>query len=159
MKPRTYFGIALLFPYFLWIIFVMITYPLLGQDVSESWNFVLMPIVYYVIGAILWFIPYTFLAIGMWFWSKGKTKNAARKMVIAAPFLLFVLMLIEAVLVSFPVNSIKELTDYLLGMSVLFGVSSLIFGYFCVGIALGVYKFLQKKNIITEDIQVLLPEI
>jgi len=151
MKPRTYFGLALLLPYFLWIIFALIAYPLSGQDLASTWNTVLMPIVYYVIGIIFWFIPYTILAIVMWFWSKGKSETAVRKLILAAPFLLFVLMLIQTALVSFPVGSIKELADYLVGLFVLLGVSSLVFGYLCAGIGLGIYKFLQKKNLIFEE--------
>jgi hypothetical protein len=60
-------------------------------------------------------------------------------------------MLIEAVLVSLPADSMAELTKDLLGQSVLVGGFSLVFGYSCVGVALGVFKFLQAKNLIAEE--------
>jgi len=57
MKPRTYFGLALFFPYMLWVICALIFFIVSSQEISEPWNVVLMPISFYTFGIILWFIP------------------------------------------------------------------------------------------------------
>jgi len=152
MKPRTYFGIALLFPYILWGICALIVAILSAvQEVPEILNTVLMPIVFYAFGIILWFVPYTILAIGMWIWSKSKSTMALYKLALLAPILLSALMLIEVVLVSLPAVSVAELAKDLLGQSALVGGFSLVFGYLCVGVAMGVFKFLQSKHRIAEE--------
>jgi hypothetical protein len=140
-----------LFPYILWIICALIVFIISSiPKTSPSWEFVMMPFFFYAFGILLWFIPYTILAIGMWVWSKGKSTAALYKPALAAPLLLFVLMLIEVVLISLPVNSVTELTEELLSQSAVLGGFSLVFGYLCVGIALGIYKFLKSRNIIAE---------
>jgi len=68
-----------------------------------------------------------------------------------APLLLFALMFIEVVLVSLPADSIAEFTKNLLGQSALVGGFSLTFGYLCVGVVMGLYKFLQSKSLIKEE--------
>ncbi len=103
MKPRTYFVVALLFPYILWGMCALIVASLsLVQEMPETWNIVLMPIVFYAFGVILWFVPYTLLAIGMWIWSRNKSATALYKLSMLAPILLLPLMLIEAVLIALP---------------------------------------------------------
>lgn len=151
MKPRTFFGLALLFPYILWGICALVLLLLSSQERSTTWNLVLMPITFYAFGVILWFIPYTVLAIGMLIWSRNKPTAALYKLAMLAPILLFVLMLIEAVLVSLPAESIAKLARDIRDQSVLLGGFSLIFGYLCVGVAMGVYKYLRSKNLITEE--------
>lgn len=151
MKPRTFFGLALLFPYILWGICALIFALISSREISENWNVALMPVAFYVFGIVLWFIPYTVLAVGMWIWSRNKSTNALRKLALIAPLLLFVFMLIEVVAVSLPMDSITGLTKDLLNQSALVGGFSLTFGYLCVGIALGIFKFLQTKKIIAEE--------
>jgi hypothetical protein len=118
---------------------------------SDAWNIVLMPVFFFAFGIILWFIPYTVLAIGMWVWSRNQSMRALYKAALIAPLLFLVLMLIEVVLVSLPVESITELTKELLGQSAMLGGFSMVFGYLCVGVALGVFKLLKAKNLIVED--------
>jgi len=151
MKPRTFFGLALLFPYILWGICTLVIVLLSSQETSTAWNIVLMPITYYAFGIILWFIPYTVLAVGTWIWSRNKPTTALYKLAMRAPILLFALLLIETVLVSLPVESVVELTKDMLGQSVLLGGFSLVFGYLCVGIAVGAYNFLRSKRLIAEE--------
>lgn len=152
MKPRTYFGIALMFPYVLWCICTAIFLLLSSlQEVSEPWNFVLMPLVFYVFGIILWFIPYTVLAIGLWIWSRNKSAKSLSKSAILAPILLAILISLEAILVTLPSGSVSEFMADATSQSALVGVFSLIFGYLCVGIAAGVYKILRARNFIAEE--------
>jgi hypothetical protein len=151
MKPRTYFRLALLFPYILWGICALVVFLVTSQETSPAMDIVLMPLMFYVFGIILWLVPYTVLAVGMWIWSRSKSTTALYRLALIAPVLLFVLMLIEVVLVSLPIDSMTELTEELLGQSALVGGFSLVFGYLCVGIALGVYKFLQARNFIAAE--------
>jgi len=151
MKPRTYFGFALLFPYILWGICALIFFLLSSQEMSEAWNLVLMPLMFYAFGIILWFFPYTILAAGMWIWSRNKSTATLYKLALLAPILLSALMLIEVVLVSLPTVSVAELAKDLLGRAALVGGFSFVFGYLNVGIALGVFKFLQSKHRIAEE--------
>ncbi|HRQ23079.1 MAG TPA: hypothetical protein PLF42_06575 [Anaerolineales bacterium] len=151
MKPRTYFGFALLFPYIFWGISMLVTFALSAQETSEAWNFVLAPFAFYALGIILWFIPYTILAIGMWVWSRNRTTSALFKAGIAAPLIFFVLMLIEVIFVTLPSENLTVFMQELLNQSVFLGILSLVYGYLCVGIALGIFKILQSRNLIAQE--------
>lgn len=151
MKPRTYFRLALLFPYLLWCVCALIVFILSRLESSMDWSVVLMPVFYYAFGILVWFIPYTLLAIGMWVWSKNKSKAMLHKKAMIAPPLLVILMLIETTLISLPTDSIEDFTGTMLGQTLLIGGFSLVFGYLCVGIALGVFKLLQARKLIAEE--------
>jgi hypothetical protein len=160
MKPQTYFRIALLTPYILWGIglLVMLALSAMENELSETWNFILMPIAFYTIGIILWFVPYTILAIGLGIWSGNKSITALRSAALAAPFLFFALMTIEIIIVNLPPATIAEFLSAIAEQSLAFGVFSLLYGYLCVGIAFGIFKFLQRKNLIAIEVPPSLPE-
>ena len=151
MKSRTYFGITLLIPYLLWGICGIIAALLSKQEISETWNMILLPVFYYLIGIIFWFIPYTILAIGMWIWSKGRSIKSVKTLILIAPFVLFILTWIEMAAITLPGQSAAESGNYILGISALTGGFSIVFGYFCIGIALGIYKLLKKRNMIMDE--------
>ena len=151
MKPRTYFRLALLFPYFLWAIFALVFFLLQSGDTSTEMNMVLMPVTFYVFGIILWFIPYTLLAIGLWIWSRNKSTTTLYKPALFAPIIFLALMLIEVILASLPAEGMADFVKSALGSAVVPVIFSLLFGYLCVGIALGTFKFLQARNLISED--------
>jgi hypothetical protein len=151
MKPQTFFRLALLFPYALWVVCALVFFLLSRLEIPEAWNIALMPVTFYVFGIILWFIPYTVLAVGLWFWSKNRPITTLRNAALVSPLLFLVLMLIETVLVSLPADSVAEFIQELLGQAVMLGVFSLVFGYLCVGIALGLFKFLQARNLIAQE--------
>jgi hypothetical protein len=158
MKPRTYFRLALLFPYLLWGICILTFLPLSTLEISEAWNVALMPVTFYVFGIILWFVPYTLLAIGLGFWSRNKSTSALRTMALAAPIPFTLLMLAEGVLVNLPAESFSIFIKEILDQSIVIGIFSLVFGYICVGIALGIFKLLQGKNLIAEETAPPIPE-
>lgn len=151
MKPRTYFGLALLFPFILWIISALIAFLLSGQETSTNWDLVLMPVFFYAIGIILWLIPYTLLAIGLWIWSRNKSVKALFKAAMVAPVALGILMLLEGLLVNLPASDLAQLGRELLGQVAMLGGLSLLFGYFCVGIAWGIFKILKARKFIAEE--------
>ena len=154
MKPQPFFRLALLFPYFLWIICALVVALLssLTLETSSNWNVILMPIFFYAFGILIWVIPYTILAIGMSIWSKGKTTKALYKLALTAPILLFILMFVEVVVIYQPAKTMADLTAELPGQAAMLGGLSLFFGYLCVGIALGMFKLLQSKNIVSEEV-------
>lgn len=151
MKPRTYFGLALLTPYALWIVCALIAYLLSGEETSTGWDILLMPVFFYAIGILLWFIPYTLLAIGLWIWSRNKPVKSLFRAAMAAPVLMGVLMFMEGLLVNLPASDLAQLGRELPGQVALLGGLSLVFGYFCVGITLGIYKMLQARKFIAEE--------
>jgi hypothetical protein len=161
MKPQTFFRLALLVPYMLWGIGLLVTLYLSAMegDISETWNFILTPVAYYTFGIVLWFLPYTILAIGLGVWAKNKSINSLRNIALIAPFLFFVLMSIEIIIVNLPATSIAEFLRAIAEQSLAIGIISLLYGYLCVGIAFGIFKFIQRKNLIAIKVPPSLPEI
>ncbi len=157
MKPRTFFRLAFLFPYILWMICALTAFTISSssQVTSSVWDVILMPVFFYAFGIFFWFIPYTLMATGMWIWSGNKSPAMLQRMALTAPLLLFVFLLIEVVLASLPVNNVGELANDLLDQSLLLGGFSLVFGYLCVGIALSVYKVLKANKLIMEEMPLL----
>jgi hypothetical protein len=155
MKPRTFFGLALLTPYLLWVICVLILILLSLLDTPSDWGDILViPFFYFAFGIFLWFIPYNLLAIGMWFWSRGKTTKVLRRLALTSPVLLSLFMVGVVLWMSFPIESLLELTMEVPSQLAVLGGFSLFFGYVCVGIAFGIYKILEAKNLITEGTSV-----
>ena len=159
MKPRRLFGIALLFPYLFWGISLLIGNEFASLDLPDFWNFLLTPIMFYAVGALFWFIPYTLLAIGLWIWSINKSVVSLRKAGLLAPIYLSILVTIGYVIYSLisylPKNGetvvYVEAGTAILGFIALLVASSLFFGYLFVGIGLTVYKLFLSKNLIVED--------
>lgn len=151
MKPQTYFRIALFIPYILWAICLLIFLPISALEISDAWNAALMPLAFYLFGVLLWFIPYSLLAIGLWFWSRGKSVTTLRNAALLSPILFSLLLIIEAVLVSLPADSIIGFVENAVSYTAMLGAFGLVFGYACVGIALGIFKFLQTKKRIAEE--------
>lgn len=158
MNPRTYFRLALLFPYLLWGICALITF-LLSSLEFRALDWLVIPFMIYALGIILWLVPYTALAVGMWIWSRNKSTAALYKLALIAPLLFFVLMFIEATLISLPVESATELVKEMFEQVAIWGGLSLLFGYLCVGATLGIFKFLQAKGLIAEKKLSLDPEV
>ena len=151
MKPRRLFGIALLFPYLFWGVSFLIANLFSSQNVSDTWNILLVPILFYTVGAIFWFIPYTLLAIGMWFWSKNKSIASLRKLGLSAPIVFSGLMSIEYSILIFADNS--STTDWAgtIGFFALIIFSSLVVGYLFVGIVLVIVNNIQKERYVQSE--------
>ena len=150
MKPVTYFRFALLLPYLLWGLSALVI-AVAPRETSPTWTTLLMPVYFYAFGVLVWFIPYTVLAIGMWVWSRDKSATSLFKAAMASPVIFGVLMLLEGLLVTLPASDLAQLGRELPGQVALLGGLSLVFGYFCVGIALGTYKILQARKFIAEE--------
>lgn len=150
MKPVTYFRFALLLPYLLWGLSALVI-AVAPQETSPTWTTLLMPVYFYAFGVLVWFIPYTVLAIGMWVWSRDKSATSLFKAAMISPLVLVVFMVIETALVSLPSQSMSEFGSAFPGQILVLGGFSLVFGYVCVGIALGIYRLLQTRRIIAQE--------
>ena len=150
MKPQTFFRLSLFIPFILWILCAFVTVPLTMSsiDIPETWNTILMPAMFYLIGILLWFIPYTTLAIILWIWSKNRSASALRNAALTSPFFLSFLMVLEAGLIYQSTNDLAEFVQSAFNFFALFGGLSMLFGYLCVGIAFGTLKLLQTRNLI-----------
>lgn len=151
MKSHTYFGLALLLPYILWVISALLAYLYSALEISTDWDILLIPVMFYAIGIIVWFIPYTFLAIVLWIWSRHKPLKVLSRAAMVSPFLLGILIIAQGMLVNLPVGGISQLARDLSEQIIFLGGLSLFFGYLCVGIAFGVFKILQAKNFIVDE--------
>jgi len=152
MKHRKLFGIALLFPYLLWGICFLIANLFPSQNASDLWSVLLVPAMFYTIGVIFWFIPYTLLAILMWMWSKNKSVTSLRKLGLRAPIIFSILVIIEYSIILFSETGTTGWGE-IAGFFALLIVCCLFFGYVSVGTALAVFKFLQSKNLVAEEVQ------
>ena len=152
MKHRRLFGIALLFPYLFWGVSVLTANLFSSHNVSDIWNTLLVPILFYPVGAIFWFVPYTLLAIGLWLWSKNKTIASLRKLGLSAPIVFSGLMAIEYSIIMFADNS--STTDWAgtMGFLALLIFSSLVFGYLFVGITIMIFNTLRSNNLIADEV-------
>lgn len=151
MKPRTYFGLALLFPYLLWVICVLVVVILSSKEITPAVNAVVTPFFLYAFGILAWFIPYTLLAIGMWLWSKNRSIQALNKMALVAPIILSILLIVEVILVLLPGKNWADLAKDLPVQAASIAGFSLVFGYLCVGIAFGLFRLLQARHFIAQE--------
>jgi hypothetical protein len=150
MKPKNFLRLTLLVPYILWGICLLIFY-LTSQITSAVWDIMLMPVRVYTFGIILWFIPYTLLALGLLIWSRNKSTKAIYRIYSISPFLLLIFMILESIVVSMNTGEMVDGMKSTLATSLFLGGLSLVFGYICVGIAAGLYKLLRTKNFIKEE--------
>lgn len=155
MKPHTYFRLALLLPFFLWII-TLIAGLLLSQSetLPEILNILAIPILFYGLGIIFWFIPYMVICIGLWIWSGNKSIATLRNAALIAPIMFYLLLLFEMLVMYFFSDSLTNFTQEILEIAALLGVVSLFFGYLCVGIAFALFKILQIKKVIVPEEEV-----
>lgn len=150
MKPKNFLRLTLLLPYILWGICLLIFY-LTSQITSAVWDILLMPFRIYTFGIILWFIPYTLLALGLLIWSRNKSTKAIYRIYSISPILLLIFMILESIVISMNTGEMVDGMKSTLASSLSLGVLSLIFGYVCVGIGAGLNKFLQANNFIKEE--------
>ncbi len=164
MKPKTFLRLTLLIPYLLWgisAIFMLVvsSLPTALDASSPIINTLAMIPILYSFGIVLWGIPYTLLAVGLWLWSRGKPTKKIIKTFAWAPILLIVPMMIETLIMDYrSFRSYSELarnwqsfwSGFAYSTVTLTGLS-LAFGYLCIGLAYGVYKLLWKLKLILDE--------
>jgi len=106
---------------------------------------------FYVIGIVLWGIPYTILALGLLLWSIKKPVPTIFKVFIFSPFLLSILMVLEIVLISYwplQAQSLGDSTDFLSSLLVVV-IPTFIYGYCFVGVGIVLYNAARHLNFIS----------
>jgi hypothetical protein len=148
MKPLAYFRFALLIPYILWCICAAILFVLSAQKIPDALNILYTPAAFYVIGIILWFVPYTLLAAGLMIWSRNKSTVTLSKSAAIAPIMFFALLSIEALLITLPADIGGESIKEALNLIAFLGVISIPVGYLCVGMAAMLYLILRSRGLV-----------
>ena len=159
MKPLVYLRLALLFPYVLWVILLLLMRVLPGMDSSLtleasaiSRSLEMLPMLY-VLGILFWFVPYTLLALTLVMWSRQKQAHRIVRVFALSPIMLTALMLLEINVLSVafddpalgaPVSGFSDL----MSLNLLAVLLTLGAGYFCVALGFGLYKLLQRLNIL-----------
>jgi len=164
MKTQTLLRLSLIIPYLLWGIstIVMLVVNSVNTTAIDS-NSIISTLMYvpflYAFGIVIWGIPYTLLAIGLWLWSHGKPVQKAIKVFALAPIMLAILIAIEIFALSINWSDVsagfyQNSTDF--GMSVLaMGGFAIVFGYLSIGVVAGIYKVLTLLNLIKNENEML----
>ena len=174
MKTKTYARLALLIPLLLWVILLLVELlinTVIPADLRSNgpetfFGLLEIGILFYVIGIVLWFLPYLALAIAMLLISFKIPLKTLQYLFILSPFAMAILAMMEATLVSlaaggFALTSADLASDFKtdiginllmgIGINLMMGILALVWGYICVGLGLGGYKLLQRLGIIKEE--------
>jgi len=150
-KPQNLLRSLLLAPYLAWGVSLLFAYLVSGPAgnlyTSNAFFDALTGVTsFYVIGIVLWGVPYTILALGLLLWSIKKPVSIIFKVFIFSPFLLSILMVIEIVLISYwplQTQSLGDATDVLSSLLVVV-IPTFIYGYGLVGVGIVIYKAARR---------------
>jgi hypothetical protein len=166
MKTRTYARLALLIPLLLWVILLLVELlinAVIPADLRSSGpdtflGVLEIVILFYLIGIVLWFLPYLVLSIAMLLISYKISLERLQYVLILSPFAMAILAMMEATLVSLPAGGFASpsadlATKFMtgIGINLMMGILSLVYGYICVGLGFAGYKLLQHFGKIKEE--------
>ena len=154
-KPQNLLRSLLLAPYLAWGVSLLFAYLVSGPAgnlyTSNAFFDALTGVTsFYVIGIVLWGVPYTILALGLLLWSIKKPVSIIFKVFIFSPFLLSILMVIEIMLISYwplQTQSLGDATDVLSSLLVVV-IPTFIYGYGLVGVGIVIYKAARRLILI-----------
>jgi hypothetical protein len=166
MKTATYLRLSLLIPFLVWgvclLFFLLLgAFEPTGSEIMGS-NIVLglvfWTILFYLFGILGWFLPYALLAVVLLIWSFRSQAQVLMKGFAFSPFVMAVLIVLVVNLLSmgsgdwklFSSTSTERFEDFF-GSSLWFVILTLGWGYLCVGIGFGVYKFLERLGFIRDE--------
>ena len=155
-KPQNLLRSLLLAPYLAWgvsLLFAFLVSEPVGNLYTSNVFFDALTGVtsFYVIGIVLWGVPYTILALGLLMWSIKKPVPIIFKVFVFSPFLLSILMVIEILLISFwplQAQSLGDSTDFLSSLLVAV-IPTFIYGYGFVGVGIVIFKAARRINFIS----------
>ena len=153
MNSKTFARLTLLLP-FLTLIESIVYFRLNDLDpynktalmnINFFWNFF----------ALFWFIPYTILVIYLLIWSRKKTVEQIKNRYITAPLIFMYLsgglFFLIGIVRMFLEKDMPHGISWIFMMAAMASIPlSLLFGYAFVGVALLLYKTLQKINVIQD---------
>ena len=169
MKTRTYARLALLIPLLIWVIFLLVELlinAVIPDDLrpdgpTSLFGIVEIVLLYYVIGILVWFIPYLILSIALLLISFKSRLEVLKYAFVLSPFAMTILVMTEVTILSLATagdavpsmdfaSSFKEAT----GINLLVGILALVWGYICVGLGIGGYKLLQHFGMIKAEAEI-----
>jgi hypothetical protein len=166
MKTITYLRLALLTPFLVWGICVLLlllwtAFDSNGPVTNESTivGIIVWSILFYVFGIIGWFLPYLLLSIILLLWSFRSRAEVLMKVFALSPILMAVLIVIFLSMISlgtqdwamFSANPLANAESFF-GSPLWFVLLTLVWGYACVGAGFGIYKILQRRGVIKEEV-------
>jgi hypothetical protein len=159
MKSSTFYRLVLFLPYLTLIPGYLLTRDFLVNQSSSgllSARFLGMS---WMVLSGFWIIPYTIVVVGLLVWSKGKSGNIIRSMLLRSPFILMIVMPIVFILVGLlgSYSPDPNTSGFLGGVALLGPICSmpfsLVIGYIFLVIGLLLYEILDKFGYIQDDIQ------
>jgi hypothetical protein len=159
MKAKTYARLSLLLPFLLWGLCLLYSLVTNSLEVKQPDSFLSIPIVnsigqfitFYVFGIIFWLLPYLLLALILFALTFKSQEKLLLRVYLLSPLAMAVLMMAEVaiLLLMGPDTSLSSFDPATslqssLGLFIVFGFPSLVWGYICVCISFGLYKLLQN---------------
>jgi hypothetical protein len=117
-----------------------------------------MFLLFYVVGIIYWLIPYLLVSLVLLLVSFRSTEKIMKAVYLLSPILMtIVIVILMTVLTitppqgSLPTGDLISSFQDSLGTAGLFAILTLIWGYICVGLGFGIYKLLQRFEMIKAE--------
>jgi hypothetical protein len=148
MKSITFYRFALLLLY----LSLIPGYFLANQSASEHFDIQFLGMSWVVLAGF-WIIPHTILVVGLLTWSKGKSSNTIKSVLLRSPFMLMIVA--PAVLALFGIlgsySSDPDISVFFTGLlmfgPILSALCSLVIGYIFVIIGLLLYELVKKNGL------------
>lgn len=163
MKTTTYLRFSLLIPFLVWGVSILL-FMLWGEldpsslgDGSDLRLYIFISLAFYVFGIIGWFLPYLILAFILLIWSFKSRADvlmrgfALSPLVMAVFTVLFVLTLFRGDDIGSASPEFVTNPGEFIGSNIFFAVLALFWGYLNVAIGYGIYKLLQRGQIIRDE--------
>jgi len=150
MKTQKYIRLSLLAPYIAWIILAssvyMFSYLFTDTQSPPMLDTIMMPVIYYVFGILIWGIPYSLLAITLGIWSRNQEPQKTAKVFAVTPLILATLVTAQAAILFLFDGGLLS-TDFG-SMVLMLSILSIIYGYIIIGFVAGTYKLLSRVGFI-----------
>lgn len=152
MKAITYIRLSLLTPYIIWLVLAgsisLYSNAFAATPSSPIMDAIAMPIFIYVVGVLLWGIPYSLLAIILGIWSRNQeARRIARIFAFSPPALALLIIIQVVILFLLDGDSISpDFGSIILMLSIL----SIVYGYIIIGIIMGIYKILNRGGYVKD---------
>jgi hypothetical protein len=167
MKTNTYLRWSLLIPFVVWgvslLIFMIASiFSFEAFPDGESLSAVDIPLfflLFYVFGIIVWIFPYLLVALILFFWSFISKARTALQVFALSPVVMTLLTVATLTILTLGISggSTGIIDQYFIGFNLLGAAFTLIWGYICVGIGYGIYRFLQKRGLIRDEANMEVP--
>lgn len=150
MKPQTCLRLTLLAPYLLWVVLawtvILLDRSSQSMDPGIIYNVFLTAANLYMIGIVIWILPYTILAVSLWLWSKGKSPEETARFFAFSPLIMAFLVALEMGLLSISWGGGVS-SDFGAAVAAIAGLA-ILFGYLMIGMVAGMYKILSLVRVI-----------